>query len=1135
MSKIIFSGIRMFVFLGICSVLLQVIPCHSFEAKDAKKDQYDRVVQEQNGEKINYLWKSDEADKARIGNSKAKTVFFTTLTPPMVEKTASSIPHSPVFRDSDITFKEKWMYGILGSGIGKSGIITADIDSDGTVEIVLGGSTSTFGSNNFWYVLEASEPTEYKMKWISPFYEEGISTIAAFDIDGDGILHIFLALSNGSIEIYDGSSFNKIDLLSEVGTSINEMLFADADNDSNRELVFCDENNILIYDADSFLQEVQIPYGANDCKVGNVDEDPANEIVLSSGIVIELDETDYEIEWEYLQGNFGYKIELSDIDSDNMEEIIGASSWYYVTAFDADIHSPKWQIPTDLDVDALLVRDVDGDGVDEVLYGDGQWGEIHCYDAVSLAEKWNIHNPEHGATNIAVFDTNGDGNLEILWGAGASSTGEDHLYVHDISTLALQWQSSHIDGPFHAVDVGDVDSDGTQELVFASFASNSTYSDGTLFIYDAETFELQWQSETDMFGSNAWTGIHDLKIGDVDDDEDMEIIVATDRLYDGTLYIINGKTHEIEHNYLYDEGSPLYSLDIYDVDNDGETEIIAGGGREHTGSPGTYVYVINGSTGEVEWQSVNLSGYWSGVYAVKAGDVNNDSIADIVAVNDNVYVFDGVTHQQWISSLTGCRGLALHDTDGDSVKEILVGTEDGHIAALYIDGLDIKEKLNISVSSSSVDGLQAYDLDQDGEVEIVFSSSGQLHIYSLTQSTVLWQSSVLGLSAGSQNSLVVSDLDSDERAEFVTGTNYTVNVFSSSAPGYSLSVKMAGTGTGLVTSEGQFGFNCSTDCSQTYEQITVVTLTAAPDEGSTFEGWSGDCSGQELSCTVTVDGNKNVTAIYESIQTEAYPLNIEKSGPGYGIVESDYGGIACGYNCTQYYEPGAVVTLTAIPKKDVTIEWSGCNSIKENNCTVIMNSAKTVYTVFKVKDSVSPLNGTIGTELNIITTIDNNLYLNKVNIGTKKCRITRHSSSVPQPPENLKVLRVTCTITKKMIPENSYPVTLFFMDGSYKTFDQLFTVKSPEIDSVELISKDIRPIELMISGTYFGNGKVKVRAHFEKNGKRKNKKCRITSHSTDKSGKTTIKCKAHKKVSVDNIIGITVKNKVGRTSFPFSL
>jgi hypothetical protein len=754
---------------------------YAYRGERGEVDEFDRMVNSPDRGKINYLLEYPGIDIASRGNLKAKSVFFPKLPGRAVISGKRTPPYRLPLSGGGVSFRENWKFGIFGSGIGKSRLVAADIDGDGAVEIVCGGSTTTFGLDDFWYVLEYSAGSgEYRMQWISDLYPDGISYIAAFDTDGSGTFDIFIGLANGEVHIYDGSDLTEIAVISSPALSVNCIMFADGDNDSIDEIIICDDQHMFFYNAVSLSLEHQIPYGAGDFEVGNVDSDAPYEIVLANGKVLEFNGITTIVEWEYPGGDFGYLVELSDIDSDGMEEIIGASRWYYVTAFDADIQSPKWQIPTDQDVDALLVRDVDGDGIEDVLYGDGQWGEIHCFDAVTVTQKWEIDNPDHGVTDITVFDTDADGNLEVIWGAGASSTGADYLHVFGLPALSREWQSEHIDGPFHAIDVGDVDSDGQEEIVSASFESASGYEDGTMFIYDAATHALEWRSGRNMFGGHAWTGIHDVKIGDVDDDGEQEILVATDNLYDGAIYVINGTTHEIEQSYLYDDGAPIYSIAIADVDNDGQTEIIAGAGREHTGAPGVYVYVINGSTGAVEWHSIHLGDYWSEVYAVEVGDIDNDGVPEIVAVNNNIFVFDGISHQQWQSTLGGCYGLDLGDIDGDGIKEIIVGTSTGNIIA--IDGQTHAEELNLNVSSSAIVGLRSYDINGDGQDDIAFAGSGSLSVYDVHGSRLLWQSGTLGYSAGDYNSLVVSNFDSDGLTEMLIGGNYTVVEFKGGGP-----------------------------------------------------------------------------------------------------------------------------------------------------------------------------------------------------------------------------------------------------------------------------------------------------------------------------------------------------------------
>ncbi len=53
----------------------------------------------------------------------------------------------------------------------------------------------------------------------------------------------------------------------------------------------------------------------------------------------------------------------------------------------------------------------------------------------------------------------------------------------------------------------------------------------------------------------------------------------------------------------------------------------------------------------------------------------------------------------------------------------------------------------------------------------------------------------------------------------------------------------------------------------TFEENEIVTLTATPDAGYSFDGWSGDLSGTSNPVTITMDADKTVTASF-SLQSE---------------------------------------------------------------------------------------------------------------------------------------------------------------------------------------------------------------------------------------------------------------------------
>ncbi len=76
---------------------------------------------------------------------------------------------------------------------------------------------------------------------------------------------------------------------------------------------------------------------------------------------------------------------------------------------------------------------------------------------------------------------------------------------------------------------------------------------------------------------------------------------------------------------------------------------------------------------------------------------------------------------------------------------------------------------------------------------------------------------------------------------------------------YTLTVNKAGNGTGTVTSSPG-GIDCGGICSASFLDGARITLTAAPDTGWLFIGWSGDTAGAGTTVTIVMDADKNITA-----------------------------------------------------------------------------------------------------------------------------------------------------------------------------------------------------------------------------------------------------------------------------------
>jgi hypothetical protein len=169
-----------------------------------------------------------------------------------------------------------------------------------------------------------------------------------------------------------------------------------------------------------------------------------------------------------------------------------------------------------------------------------------------------------------------------------------------------------------------------------------------------------------------------------------------------------------------------------------------------------------------------------------------------------------------------------------------------------------------------------------------------------------------------------------------------------------LTLTKAGAGTGLVTSNPA-GINCASGCPSqmaTFDEDTMVVLTAtATTPGSFFSGWSGgtgvNCPGTGT-CTVTMAAARSVTATFG----QTFALTVMKAGGGAanGTVQSSPGGIDCGVDCTEDYNNGQSVILSASTMNGATFTgWNvtgGGSCPGTGTCTVNMTVARTVTANF---------------------------------------------------------------------------------------------------------------------------------------------------------------------------------------------
>ena len=107
------------------------------------------------------------------------------------------------------------------------------------------------------------------------------------------------------------------------------------------------------------------------------------------------------------------------------------------------------------------------------------------------------------------------------------------------------------------------------------------------------------------------------------------------------------------------------------------------------------------------------------------------------------------------------------------------------------------------------------------------------------------------------------------------GSNDIIQSASTEAPAFSLNVEKSGDGVGTVIS-APAGIECGSACTGDYISYARVTLTANPNAGSTFTGFSGGrCSGPGTTCEVTMDRAHTVTAFFAADPVVVEPPVVE--------------------------------------------------------------------------------------------------------------------------------------------------------------------------------------------------------------------------------------------------------------------
>jgi len=353
-----------------------------------------------------------------------------------------------------------------------------------------------------------------------------------------------------------------------------------------------------------------------------------------------------------------------------------------------------------------LVIDLDGDGDDEIIFGDNI-GFIHIYntDGTELEDDtfpYDTGNQIWGSAASADLDN--DGNLDFVIASKSK-----HLYIFDKNGLKTDYNANkYLMG---TPAIGNLDDDDDLEVVIGGYSSSNQIfavnPDGS----DVGGFPMALGEKT-----KAGVALADFNGNGKDD-----IVCGTDN--DNIYLIYDDAT--IAPGFPYTTGDKIQAAPS--VQEIGGEKVIFSGSNDDS----FYAIKSDGSL----------------LFSVLTGDkvlsspsfLEEDGQLSIFfgSNDDKIYAVDsdGNSLSGWPIEVNGTIGgsVVFSDLDGDGQAEVLASTDMGEIVAFHLNGdaypyFPIVNDLPFSGSPMTT------DLDNDGDLEIVTGSGSNLFVIDIKES-----------------------------------------------------------------------------------------------------------------------------------------------------------------------------------------------------------------------------------------------------------------------------------------------------------------------------------------------------------------------------------------------------------------